>query len=611
METFFIDYKYTLTKRVLSHTYKKTLINMLTPVWKYIKNHPVKVEAKKKSANIDTNFFKKTLNRNLDSISQENLVKVLDQILCVPENRALYLKMCGEGHAEAWKLIEENQYAKKEDIEELVGREINIGEADHYYYYWSTPEYVAPFSLCHFASDKGGSVDYFLYFPDDLRCLLLLGKHAWLDSDTQAPPGIEIDGKDENFIHFSGQDIFPALNWLEGIYNSRQLELSGQGKLTQAKMNKVVANIPIENYPLTYDPTGYFCNWRKKLSVMAFAYLRPGYIPMGGFDPLKFLKFSVEEFKSNTNKFVDEMLPTVDGIKLSLLKDSYAFGLIGQLNDALREQREGEYQSVDDLLVYIRWSNYLNFFDNRGFNRAHIREASVGEDVNLDNLGRLVTRQLIAGYAMYLAAMGLAEIVIDGKMMEEVRALDNDMTLTEPIRYVSLTPAGRYAFGIGERPEIKSAVNEFRYELDEDSLIIRSLAENNPYDVFLQSFANPIGTGRFIFDETAFIKECNSPSDIEKKIKTFRQSICDKLPKNWEDFFAEMRRKASAVTPWDGPQMVLEKIDPEDRNLQRIIATDPDIRKYTIRADNFTLLIESAHYDAVKKRLKTFGYLLP
>ena len=70
-----------------------------------------------------------------------------------------------------------------------------------------------------------------------------------------------------------------------------------------------------------------------------------------------------------------------------------------------------------------------------------------------------------------------------------------------------------------------------------------------------------------------------------------------------------MLRQSRSVTRVDEFKYLLYHIAPEDKELQRIVSTDPVIRQYSLRAEGYLWLIEADKLKTIQKRLKECGYL--
>lgn len=52
------------------------------------------------------------------------------------------------------------------------------------------------------------------------------------------------------------------------------------------------------------------------------------------------------------------------------------------------------------------------------------------------------------------------------------------------------------------------------------------------------------------------------------------------------------------------------RLSPDDRELQQLVLTEPSIRKYVVKAENYMLLVKESDKAQLAKALRRFGYLL-
>lgn len=81
------------------------------------------------------------------------------------------------------------------------------------------------------------------------------------------------------------------------------------------------------------------------------------------------------------------------------------------------------------------------------------------------------------------------------------------------------------------------------------------------------------------------------------------------MPDNWAKFFKDIKKRCK---PMKAPKKKysLLQIPTDDKELQHIILTDPTIRKYTLKAEGFILLVETIYKSKVVEALKKYGYLI-
>ena len=147
------------------------------------------------------------------------------------------------------------------------------------------------------------------------------------------------------------------------------------------------------------------------------------------------------------------------------------------------------------------------------------------------------------------------------------------------------------------------------FELDEESLIVKSLAEVNPYESILTSMGKAISKKMYKLSYETFLDGCASKSDITNKIQLFHDYICPNPPVNWEQFFKDMEDKCKLMKAPQKKYSLLQ-IPSDRKDLQRILLSDPEIRKYSIKAEGYILLVETNNKNKVVEALKKYGYLL-
>ena len=107
----------------------------------------------------------------------------------------------------------------------------------------------------------------------------------------------------------------------------------------------------------------------------------------------------------------------------------------------------------------------------------------------------------------------------------------------------------------------------------------------------------------------SFLKDCNSKKDIENKIALFKDYICDAPPTNWKSFFKQMLERCNPMLKPKKKYLLLQ-LPAENKELQRIVLSDPKIRKYILKAEDYHILVEQDNYKKFCDILLKYGYLL-
>ena len=202
-----------------------------------------------------------------------------------------------------------------------------------------------------------------------------------------------------------------------------------------------------------------------------------------------------------------------------------------------------------------------------------------------------------------LSAFGFVEIAY----REQPAA--NATSYYDGLEYVRLTNLGLYALGIKRKYEHTAASDVKYFELDTQRLIIKALTDANPYESLLGNMATQISKRMYKVDYETFLAGCEKQQEVNAKIDFFKRYVCDAPPANWLQFFESIKKRCK---PMKAPQKkyALLQIPADDKELQRIILSDPVIRKYTLKAEGFILLVEITNKSKVEDALKKYGYLL-
>jgi len=164
--------------------------------------------------------------------------------------------------------------------------------------------------------------------------------------------------------------------------------------------------------------------------------------------------------------------------------------------------------------------------------------------------------------------------------------------------------------GIKRKYERTKAADIQYSELDTERLIIKSLVDNNPYESLLGNMATAISKKMYKVSYESFLNGCEKLQDIESKIDFFKEYVSSQdLPDNWTQFFKDIKKRCK---PMKAPKnkYTLLQIPADDKELQHIILSDPIIRKYTLKAEGFILLVDTNYKSRVVEALKKYGYLI-
>jgi hypothetical protein len=145
---------------------------------------------------------------------------------------------------------------------------------------------------------------------------------------------------------------------------------------------------------------------------------------------------------------------------------------------------------------------------------------------------------------------------------------------------------------------------------DENELIILGKAEDKLTDTLLLNYVQKAGANRYIATAQSFLKDCKNPKQLKDKIALFKQTIGkSKLPDNWETFFETLNNRATHVTMVSDSYEIFQ-LNPEDKDLIRLIAQDKDFQKIVLKVEGFKVLLPKDKVASFRSKLREYGYLL-
>lgn len=408
-------------------------------------------------------------------------------------------------------------------------------------------------------------------------------------------------------IYSCENDIFMQMPILSSLYDSKQIPF-GRSKVSTASTKKAAKMINIKEF---------FPNGDKDTSMLAATYLINSYSLYYEYhkkskkmETPDILRDLIVENNFEDNILISLLLPQITGFRKSMLEASMGLNFMGDILGTFIELDDKEWIEIDKFCFRMRTfseeseENYLIFYVD-DINKVDLFNQYDKKDVYIENFYREISIPLIKSYLFMMAALGLVEIAYS-----EVSADDkNVVSCFDGLKYVRLTNLGKYALSITDK-YVRSKEEDVTYfELDAESLIIKSLVDVNPYESLLGNLAEHISKKMYKVTPESFLKDCDSKKDIENKIALFKDYVCDNPSANWKAFFKQMLDRSNPMLKPKKKYLLLQ-LPAENKELQRIVLSDPNIRKYILKAEDYHILVEQDNYKKFCDILKKYGYLL-
>lgn len=421
--------------------------------------------------------------------------------------------------------------------------------------------------------------------------------------------GLEALPNDSKLKIYNGENlIFSKLPVLASLYDSGVFP-NDFAKLTGATVKKIQKVLSLPDFFQTY-PDAKQPPLSTALMANYYLFFRAGKgrkgIPSSPEDLVK--EIANDAYKANSFT-LPVCLPYVKGIKKSLMRSSNFEFVITVALSIVKTHYEKGWLPLDSIIMKIR--TFDTSADDRfmlitpfHIDDMELRNGYVNDCyIHLGNIIKQIAEPFVKSLMFMLSTFGVVEIAYR-------EPADGDTSYYDGLQYVRLTELGKYVLGICKSytPRL-SDDNDPAFELDSQRLLIKVLRADTPFIPLLKDFAESITPSLYRVSYDSFLKGCTNATSVKQKVKLFRQYICSKQPAVWKQFFKEVEER---INPFSSPdsQYTLMSLSPDDRELQRLVLTEPSIRKYVLKAENYMLLVKIDELKPFANALRKFGYLI-
>lgn len=523
-------------------------------------------------------------------------------------NFFLYYEEWSKPAKELLKQTVINHYIFHEDATKILGKP-SIKESE---YFWEDPklnqeldgwydiiEAKAPIPN----KNTYGRTNYYLqlaassYYPQLLPMLFPELKNI---EECQELPHAEA------YKTYSGENtIFTVMPIMSSLFDSGQLNL-GRNKLPATEVKKASKLL---NQPEFFtDSDKYFSNISASFVLNFYTIYCMDLYADDKTEVQDLLKDFFKKMEEMQEYLMPILMPHISGFRKSLFEPCSCGYMVKVIQSVLKDFHKEGWLPIDKLLFHCRLSprntesQFLLFYPYN-FEKVSLSNEYEGKNIYCSDIIHELTHPFIKAVLFMMAAFGFVEIAYKEKPEEGATSY------YDTLAYVRLTNLGLYALGIKKKYVRPEQADIQYFELDTERLIIKSLVDNNPYESLLGNMATAISKKMYKVSYESFLNGCENLQDINSRIDFFKEYICKDLPNNWKQFFQDIKKRCK---PMKAPRTKysLLQIPSDDKELQHIILTDSTICKYTLKAESFILLVETANKSKVVDALKKYGYLI-
>lgn len=304
------------------------------------------------------------------------------------------------------------------------------------------------------------------------------------------------------------------------------------------------------------------------------------------------------------------VFPHLKGFKKYRLEPAFFNEVTVMLMRVLKRIATSGWANVNSVILQIRTCNYqsdykFSLIESRDLDDMTITNGYGGREdvICLDTIIRQLSEPYVKAMLVVLATLGVVEVAYRKPKIEDTSCYDQ-------IEYVRVTELGKYVFGLTDKYTPQADKDRGpAFELDNERLIIRVIDKNSPFVSLVGDYATKISPTLYKVNNEVFLKECNDLTELDRKIKLFETYICPDPPKVWRQYFNELFKKCNPFVKTEIPYTILN-IPRNNKELQKIVLTEPSVRKFVIKAENYTILIKQSELSQFISALKKFGYIL-
>lgn len=548
-------------------------------------------------------FYKGILNTS--PTIKEAKINFLALFLSETRNFSIYINSLSAEEKEVWRTATRLIYIDNSLFKELTGKTLavlnrwnfisSIGQ--------NIPKFFSEAAVKDSVSNSYGfrQTTFCIYLPDFFRQLSFPIFH---DKTFKPQPLEELpQGEKLRLLTNTEHEITEALPILQSMIVRGILVHNGNGKLQKGIRKKITKQVSFNEFFSGYEFQAQEA-MRTDMTLYLAAYLE-------GLNLGSKVDTAVSIMFSKIGRDPQELLPLfmrhVQGLNMQHVSNVILQGINTSLFGNIKMIGQG-WISIEDLIqtLYNRQLSDCSYtlINLSAYNNCNLCNKIDNMIIGISELNESLFVPYVKGVLLMMSSIGMLDVALDDT------GTHPQYSYVDALRYIRLTPLGAYQLGLSKEYQPKEEKEKKYFELDENVLILKSVAYGNPYIGIVEDVAQPIGGKRYKLSAETFLKNCKTEMDVERQIALFKQFVSGDFPPIWEDFFKSVQSKCKPLTPITSDYYKLYRVSPSNRELLHLLSTDAVLKPLVIRAEGYLILIRRDNLPKVVDRLKAFGYLL-
>jgi len=307
----------------------------------------------------------------------------------------------------------------------------------------------------------------------------------------------------------------------------------------------------------------------------------------------KFLKYLLSCSVSHLAKYAIENLVF---IMTQILKTIPP--LMKNLPVSSENASNGSWVSIDSVMDYIIFeeANSGYWYPTLKFNKYDY--VSKTANFSYPDFYPRFKLPIIMGVFQMLAAMGLLDMAYT-KDAEKPK-----------LKYLRITNAGLWIANRVKELKIEMQPVDDGLNFDAESLMITIRDTNSPNLALLDDLTEKVTNNRYKITESAILRDCKTALELNERVKRLQNYLLHgEKSDSLQLMISNINSKINKVKPTTGEAYYCMDVDPNDKDLHKLLISNPQIRKNTLRVEGWKLLVKKNFYSTFLDKLRQAGYL--
>lgn len=456
------------------------------------------------------------------------------------------------------------------------------------------------------------NIRYFLYLPNNIRNTFKKYLQPPREYDL-----IPLDAIEKTHFVFEDNDqAVRQIKLFSGYVRQGNIKLSKSGSILKNSLKQMAEYCSIREF---YDGKDKALEYvRTKLIADFFTEAEQNDYYENSAESLKQLFDAFFKFRDFRGYELKNLLYYIKGKYFGYSYDKKEMQLRKSLSDLLKALPVSQWVSVENIVRYSLFREIRLEVADMGIARSHLfyngryggkyfpktMSVRISEDIYTEAL----VIPFIKGAMFLFASFGILDMAYDFPENELLPGNGRKyLSVFDSLKYVRLTKLGAYISGLTLKSDVATEKQEANVILDENRLIISLEGKDRLKQVFIEKFADKIGSNCYRVDYNSFLKGCVSQEDVDQRTALLKNITGSDPPRIWLDFLDEVSERTEPLIPERRMNVYRLK---QNKELISLFAKDDILRKYAMKAENYHIVIESEHISKVKKRLGEFGYFI-